>query len=79
MTKPTRYFIEYVTRWDEDNPPETAMIDADTLVDALLIYAGRRKQMPQLRERKDIHDITPAGDPRGLLWDFEEEIVEDCP
>ena len=79
MDTPTRYFVEYVTRWVEDEAPETDIIDVPSLAAAQRVYNAHRDALPQILERKNLRDVTPAGDPRGLLWDFEEAVVEDSP
>ena len=77
--KPARYYVEWVTEWREDNPPKTACYDATTLAAARLMYSVHLDALPQIIERNNIRDVTPAGDPPGLLWDFEEEVVVDAP
>lgn len=80
MTKPTRFYTEYVTRWCQDEPPETALVNAETLDAATAVYEAHLNDGPQIIERLNIRDATPVGEPiRGLIWDFEEEVVRDCP
>ena len=77
--KPTRYYTEYVTRWIEDQVPDTNIENYNSLAAARLVYEAHLDALPQIFERKNIRDATPKGDPRGLIWDFDEEMVVDCP
>lgn len=77
--KPTRYYVEYVTRWIEDRTPETAITNMRTLPEARRVYQAHHDDFPQIRERQNIRDATPAGDIPGLIWDYDDELVEDSP
>jgi len=32
----------------------------------------------QLRERCNIRDVTPLGDPPGILWDYDVRIIDEA-
>ena len=76
---PTSYFVEYVVRWIEDEPPETNIENVESLAAARRVYDAHLLDLPQIFERRNIRDATPAGDPRGLIWDFDEQLIVDCP
>ena len=77
--RPTRYYVNYVHRWIEDEAPETRTENFAKLADAKAVYEAHSDALPQVFERIDIRDTTPKGDPRGLIWDFDERLVIDCP
>ena len=87
MAKPTPYFVEWVNVAKLAKAPADSDLD---LRDFLELRDFEREQdarvfceqapfgaLPCLYRRDNIRDVTPAGDPRGLLWDFEEELVSD--
>ena len=88
MQKPTRYFVV----WDDADLYErlkqergTPDISPDlyyrtsnspTLAHATRFFTSRQ-WCAQLWERYNIRDVTPAGDPRGLLWDWQERMLKE--
>lgn len=79
MGRPTQYFVEYVRRWEADELPETEIVDFVNLASAKRYWRKvPDEKLPQVLERRHIEDITPPGDPRGLLWDWDEEVIEDA-
>jgi hypothetical protein len=86
--KPAHYFVEY-----EDRAKLAAIIakglDPDDLepgeryaerdfptVDEAIAFA--RTSVPAwVYERTGLTDVTPVGDPPGLLWDWEERLLEE--
>lgn len=79
MSAPTRYFTEYVTNWKDDEAPDTRVFNTSVLAEARRVYNQHLDALPQIFERTDIRDVTPKGNPRGLLWDWDEVMIEDCP
>lgn len=75
--KPTRYYIVYeVPPFGDD--PNYKYKDFNTL-DAAKKYCTRLTRSAwAIYERINISDITPEGDPRGLLYDYESKFVLDC-
>lgn len=49
----------------------------DTLEEARKFKRQHEGESPIIYERKNIRDVTPRGDPRGLLWEWDTEMVED--
>lgn len=49
-------------------------------LDVMLLEEGKKKAVELhgvVHERVGIEDVTPAGDPPGILWDWEERIAWD--
>lgn len=46
---------------------------------SLAIKMGAANGYGAVVERKHLTDVTPAGDPPGLLWDYETEVLEEYP
>jgi len=77
--KPKRYVLLYEVREREDNPEAPPPFESREF--ATLSAARRAAEKCdgywQIIRRVNIRDVTPAGDPSGLLWDWEEEFVEE--
>ena len=78
-TRPTRYYLE----WDEGDEDTTlpAYVDAPgELQEArtqALAASRTRGLTVAIIERVHVEDVTPPGDPAGLVWDYGYEFVED--
>ncbi len=76
MTRPSRYFVTY----EPDGGREGEFADKDfaTLAAARRFRATRRaKGWTAIYERYGLVDVTPYGDPPGLLWEWDERLIED--
>jgi len=72
VKRPSPYYVEAFdpTTVTEDGPePETKIHDCESLAEASVLW---RKIGGRVIERVCIEDVTPDGDPRGLLWEWEE-------
>lgn len=82
-TDARRYMAELARYADSDPGHETAHVDpAYYRVDAGFDTISEARKFAETRadaviyERKNIRDVTPPGDPPGLLWEYETESVE---
>ena len=76
--KPKRYVLLYERKGEEDPeaPPPFESREFATL-SAARRAAEKCDGYWQIVRLVNIRDVTPAGDPSGLLWDWEEEFVEE--
>lgn len=89
MKKPLRYFVQYdnpelfakAVAEAGGNPELTDPVDYVRDRSFASLSAARafkaRHRGAVLYERVNIRDVTPDDDPQGLLWDFDERLVED--
>ena len=86
--KPTRYVVEYLHQGLLEKEGARAggkefadiayylkEADFDTLEMARAFLPNVSDAV--IYERRNIRDVTPEGDPSGLLWDYETESVEE--
>jgi len=85
--KPTRFVVEYedeekVARvnavygssGDADPTLYMAYADFNDIAAAQTFLAGK---CGQITERYDIEDVTPEGDPPGLIWEYRMRCAQD--
>jgi len=77
--KPKRYVLLYEVREmgdDPEAPPPFESREFDML-SAARRTAKRCDGYWQILKRVNIRDVTPAEDPPGLLWDWDEKFIEE--
>lgn len=84
MTKPARYFVE----WYDPEPDDVAERDAidprdlrheDDFGDLASARKRAAEKCGAIYERYNFRDVTPDEDPPGILWDWDERMLEDVP
>ena len=80
MSKPLPYIVEWIA--NPTNEPDLWRYqtrECQTLQQAKLLWLSQHPYaLAQIMERSDIRDVTPKGDPRGILWDYDERVIEEA-
>lgn len=90
MARPSDFFVAYedtarfkaaVAKYGSEPDPVFYAVDRNftTLAEARRFAARHASEYPRIYRRKNFVDVTPACDPPGLLWDYEEEMIDDIP
>jgi len=74
-----KYVLLYEVRKMEEDPEAPPPFESKefTTLSAARRAAERCDGYWQILKKVNIEDVTPPEDPPGLLWDWEEELVEE--
>lgn len=75
MPLPPRYVVYYFRRSDPEDAAPAAK-EFKRLAEARRFAASSQVVGASLYERVNCEDVTPPGDPAGLLWDCEERPID---